>query len=270
VELPMIDLGETVVPEAPAPAPDSGPFVTETMAELYLQQGHKDEALRVYTALLEQRPGDPALQAKIAGLQPRPAIPAPPAPSVEVARKSDAAPTIREVLTILAMRRPGVRPEPPRQNGGPAVEQPSTVLAAPASAPAPADAPASPPAAERAIRADTISALFGNAAITPADESAARSLALAFAEANGGGSRGATDVPGSPARRASDELSLDSVFGSDDAASPAAPSTFSFDQFFSPRASTQGDSTARASGAHTATPDDVAHFPKWLEGLKQR
>lgn len=44
------------------------PVVTETMAELYARQGHTEEALRVYQALLEQRPGDPALRGKIARL----------------------------------------------------------------------------------------------------------------------------------------------------------------------------------------------------------
>ncbi len=44
------------------------PVVTETMAELYLRQGHRDEALRVYQALLAQRPGDQRLRARVAGL----------------------------------------------------------------------------------------------------------------------------------------------------------------------------------------------------------
>ncbi|HXO86833.1 MAG TPA: tetratricopeptide repeat protein, partial [Gemmatimonadales bacterium] len=41
------------------------PVVTETMAELYLKQGHRDEALKVYRALLEQRPHDSSLRAKV-------------------------------------------------------------------------------------------------------------------------------------------------------------------------------------------------------------
>ena len=44
------------------------PVVTETMAELYLRQGHKEEALRVYRALAAQRPGDHRLQSKIDSL----------------------------------------------------------------------------------------------------------------------------------------------------------------------------------------------------------
>src|SRR5439155_724333 len=40
------------------------PVLTETMAELYLRQGHQEDALRVYQALLAKRPADrrPRLQ----------------------------------------------------------------------------------------------------------------------------------------------------------------------------------------------------------------
>ncbi|HET9383847.1 MAG TPA: hypothetical protein VFO67_01785, partial [Gemmatimonadales bacterium] len=41
------------------------PVVTETMAELYLKQGHHQDALRVYQALLAQRPNDARLKAKV-------------------------------------------------------------------------------------------------------------------------------------------------------------------------------------------------------------
>jgi len=41
------------------------PVLTETMAELYLKQGHQEEALRVYQALLAQRPADARLRARV-------------------------------------------------------------------------------------------------------------------------------------------------------------------------------------------------------------
>ena len=44
------------------------PVLTETMAELYLRQGHEENALRVYQALLAQRPGDVRLRARVAEL----------------------------------------------------------------------------------------------------------------------------------------------------------------------------------------------------------
>ena len=44
------------------------PVVTETMAELYLRQGHREDALHVYEALLAQRPQDARLRQKVAEL----------------------------------------------------------------------------------------------------------------------------------------------------------------------------------------------------------
>ena len=41
------------------------PVVTETMADLYLKQGHQQDALRVYQALLAQRPSDARLKRKV-------------------------------------------------------------------------------------------------------------------------------------------------------------------------------------------------------------
>ena len=40
-------------------------FVTETMAELYLQQGHLEAALDIYQKLAEQRPGDESLRERM-------------------------------------------------------------------------------------------------------------------------------------------------------------------------------------------------------------
>jgi tetratricopeptide (TPR) repeat protein len=298
--IPFLEIGELGAPESPASAPDSGPFVTETMAELYLRQGHREEALRVYRALLDQRPGDPSLSAKIASLQ------TPPTNAASSDLKGDEPtsqrwqPTMRDVLGAIALRRPGSRPAPRplRLNG--AVTSPMPPQAAPSSplpaapTPAPTSAPtataappaaASPPetaivssapevasAAKASISTDAISRLFDNAQISSADEGAARSLALAFAENGADGvPRDASDVGGTPARRATNELSLDAVFGVDEASPAAAPSTFSFDQFFSTRAATQPGSGAVPPGsAGTASPEEVAHFTKWLEGLKQR
>jgi len=45
------------------------PFVTETMAELYLQQGFRDEALGVYRQLLAQNPEDTGLAERIRHLE---------------------------------------------------------------------------------------------------------------------------------------------------------------------------------------------------------
>jgi len=44
------------------------PILTETMAELYLRQGHRHEALRVYRQLAERTPGDVHLRERVAEL----------------------------------------------------------------------------------------------------------------------------------------------------------------------------------------------------------
>lgn len=46
------------------------PVLTETMAELYLKQGHQQDALRVYQALLAQKPNDAKLKRKVEELSP--------------------------------------------------------------------------------------------------------------------------------------------------------------------------------------------------------
>lgn len=60
------------------------PFVTETMAMLYLQQGFRDNAITVYRQLVEQSPEDAALRQKLVELEQAPSeMPEFDAPSVE-------------------------------------------------------------------------------------------------------------------------------------------------------------------------------------------
>jgi hypothetical protein len=49
--------------------PGPEPFVNETMAQLYLQQGYRQLALRVYYQLAESRPNDQALKDRIAEIE---------------------------------------------------------------------------------------------------------------------------------------------------------------------------------------------------------
>ncbi len=56
---------EPVEPVSTEPAP----VLTESMAELYLRQGHVAEALNVYRVLAERQPGDLRLQEKVRALQ---------------------------------------------------------------------------------------------------------------------------------------------------------------------------------------------------------
>ncbi len=62
-------------PFAEPPEDRGSPFVTATMAELYLQQGHTERALEVYQQLALQRPDDEALKIRIRALMPAPAMP---------------------------------------------------------------------------------------------------------------------------------------------------------------------------------------------------
>lgn len=247
-ELPLIDLGESEAPAAAAPAPmaelpaieevpeplaaaappdSSSAFVTETMAELYLQQGHREEALRVYRALLERRPGDAGLEARIASLQPAPA---------PVSRTG---PSIRELLYVIALRRPGYRPAPPSNGNGASAHETAT-----------------------AVGPDGLGYLFENAAVSPSDDAAALLLSTAFVERNGHDAIG-----GVPAHQAADDLSLNTVFAGENPAPP--PSSFSFDKFFSQRATAEHAAQA-ASEEQTESKEDVAQFSQWLEGLKQK
>jgi tetratricopeptide (TPR) repeat protein len=77
----------------PAPA-ESAPaaFVTETMAELYLQQGFVQEALDVYRRLLAQRPDDAGLRERIEMLESAPPVRAEPEEEPAHASWSEAMP----------------------------------------------------------------------------------------------------------------------------------------------------------------------------------
>jgi hypothetical protein len=235
------------------------------MAELYLSQGHRDEALRVYRALLDQRPDDAQLRSKFEKLQ------------------ADSGPTIRELIARFARRRPGAAAPSPSA-GGNGVAEAAEPAAIPAPESAPVDVPAPPadlraeiPVAQAPIasgsttQVDRIAATLNAPAPAEDAERAARVLSSAFAGSHTNGDRSGADgsaMGGAPARPASKDLSLDAVFGSPET-KDAPPASFSFDQFFSQRATAEGGS-ATASGGGQESRDDVAKFTQWLEGLKQR
>ncbi|HUQ46238.1 MAG TPA: tetratricopeptide repeat protein, partial [Gemmatimonadaceae bacterium] len=82
-------------PAAPTPQPAQAPFVTETMADLFLRQGFRDQALDVYRQLLAANPGDERLARLVTDLQPS-------APAA-------AGDSVRDFLARLATLRPGER-----------------------------------------------------------------------------------------------------------------------------------------------------------------
>ena len=223
------------------------PVVTETMAELYLRQGHRDEALRVYQALLAQRPGDPRLRARVAGLASGDS-------RASGAETGESVPTF--LRRILAARPPAPGSSaPPDPEPLPGLWSPGSPLdgafsiAPPEPDPAPeivAPGEASRPAADTI----TLDAVFG--------EEAPRTPAAADASA---------PPPVEPAP-----------------ATPPPPGGFSFDQFFSPppapaagapasaEAGAAPAGPARGSGSRGRPPmedeGDLDQFQAWLRGLK--
>ena len=132
---PVTSLPGEITPVEPEPV------ITETMAEVLLDQGHQSEALRVYRELENRGTGEPKFAEKIAELEAQ--VPAP------ARRAYSAAETrgrpIREMLReILAARPPAVAPAP---------------VARPTAAPPPSQAAGAPtrPAAE----ALSLSSVFG-------------------------------------------------------------------------------------------------------------
>jgi tetratricopeptide (TPR) repeat protein len=244
-------------PARPAASDASSAFVTETMAELYVKQGHREQALEVYRQLVQRNPDDVALAGRLRELEASGTRPAPPEPELVTpapAAVPEAGPTIREFLESIAAFRP--------HSGNSHTPQP---VAEPPNEP--------PPRLTSGSVTDSLGALFtsaeqgSTAAASPppprADDFVARSgseIEDAFP----------AELPGRPSKPAASELSLDHVFRH---ATPAtgSPSHFSFDQFFSQQAQQDvAASDSEPSGAQNAgLSDDIQQFNAWLEGLKK-
>lgn len=139
---------ETQQEEPAPPAPAAG-FVTETMAELYLKQGYRTEAIGVYRQLVAQHPGDSALREKLQRLEtqesPRDEPPAVPSRSVPQPPPRGSGRNVRTFFGSLGSRKAPARPaeaynatfEKPSE-GGPSeagVTGPSDWIMEPAPAP---------------------------------------------------------------------------------------------------------------------------------------
>src|SRR6267378_1245479 len=194
---------ERVEPRKEEPAfsgPGPEPFVNETMAQLYLQQGYRQLALRVYYQLAASRPNDQALKDRIAEieaadqaahpeLQEAPPVdrspaeappplsrrrepaeaPARAAPHAEPESIGARQPSVREFFATLGRRRP---PRSASNSGG----------GARTSNKAPSDN--APPIGNAAPSA-SLDAVFAGATVSPADSRAASRLAGAFSGASG-------------------------------------------------------------------------------------
>lgn len=215
------------------------PVVTETMAELYLQQGHQEDALRVYEALSAQRPHDARLRQRIAELAAPPPRPA--------GRGQSAGTFLKGILSA----RPGAPPPP-----APPPEPP------PLPPPLPAAVPLATlnPGPDRATRAEPPSDAGHGSPTRPASDSI--SLDSVFGEEGGRGSIPALpeQVPEKPGKL------------------PAATGGFSFDDFFgtssapaagSGKGSSPNARPPRSSRTRGAEPeDDLDQFQAWLKSLK--
>jgi hypothetical protein len=141
-----------------------------------------------------------------------------------------------------------------------------------------AQTPAEPPAS--VSPGGSIDGLFGGAGVSFGDQNAAATLAGAFGAVeegmqaeNGAHPTPAAPMAGAPARRATEELSLDSVFREPSGSHAADRPGFSFDRFFSGGPPAQGStgSETPVQGVQPASPDDdIEQFNSWLDGLKKK
>ncbi len=287
------------------PADPAPPFVTETMAELYLQQGFTAEALDVYKQLSAQFPDDENLKERVrklergdrtslsldvvpesdaytaegavplGGMIDFDATPVAAQPLVDDAHAAepDAVHETREVHEAPRSARSyfaGLATRRAVQGNGRARTAPR-VSAPRVSAPHAAAAVSSAPIVPAASIV-SLNELFDGCAVSATDEQ----VALAFAQVAGAVEMGATAVQGKPTAPAATELSLDSVFRGADARGtatvPRQSQTLRFDQFFS----TSGEDVAppqppavSAPVGEPGSPAEIKQFQSWLTGLKQ-
>ena len=186
------------------------PFVNETMAQLYLQQGYRQLALKVYRQLSASRPHDQSLTDRIAEIEAADAAEHPDEipvmrkqePSIERPTETEA-PRSRDRESIesparaepraepegIAARQPSVkeffatlgRRRPPRVSGSSGVRSGNNMPPEAA-----ASLGASPPGA-------SLDAVFAGATVSPSDARAASRLAGAFS-----GATGASRTPPTP------------------------------------------------------------------------
>jgi len=277
LEAPSGPIVEPSLLDTPSPSPAAGAFVTETMAELYLQQGHREEALGVYRQLVEMHPNDETMRGKLQALE---SAPAEVAREHEPAATVDEGPTIRDFLLALSQCRPRTAlsvaqvADSSVRADAPIVEsrQPSPPLAE----------PPRPVATQENRSGNTVGgsldALFAGAESTPTADTARSPLEVAFSAdpANLAERPRADDAAaalrGRPATPAATELSLDHVFRhATPSSAPQQQGGFSFDQFFSRQAqdNAAGATPEPAREGEGNESDDIQQFNAWLEGLKK-
>jgi tetratricopeptide (TPR) repeat protein len=263
--------GQDVPAERAEAAAPAAVFVTETMAELYIQQGHLESALEIYRKLVEQRPNEPELADRLRAIEDR-LFAAPRARETETTRVAVAAsahgeptqagPTIREFLTALISQRAVPGGSAGSSNGSSqSVSEPSDGVSQ-----SPRSLRATPNSEDTV--SGSIDALFSGAIATASDSMAAITLSDAFAPSTDASEN--KPLEGAPAHRADDELSLDHVFRANAALPPSSGrDDFSFDEFFAEEPSEGSATGSGDASSGSGAPDDIAQFNAWLNGLKK-
>jgi tetratricopeptide (TPR) repeat protein len=280
-EVPIAEAAQTVAYDdnidmlfgESVPTEPAAPFVTETMAELYLQQGFTAEALEVYRQLSAADPGDESLKQRVRNLErgDRVSVPLAVVSEVEPERSSPAL-TARSYFAGLAARRAvqgNGRAHAAPETPAPRVSSPRVSSPRVSSPRVSGSGVAAPMHAATTVT--SLDELFAGGPISPEDEH----LALAFAQVAGAVEMGGASVQGRPTAPAESELSLDSVFRDADArvtgTVPRQSQTLRFDQFFS----TAGEESAppprpvSAPVGEPGSPAEIQQFQSWLTALKK-
>jgi len=245
---PSHKLIQAVAPEesrSDETAQAAAPLASETMADLYLQQGLKSQAAEVYRRLLEQRPNDESLLAKLKSIE------TPPAMSAAALGTEAVGSWLRRIArSALPAGAPAAPPVPPAPTEQTPMDQ---AFSEPEPEPMPLPVP-EPIVQSAEIEDDRAGTRPAPAESAPAEAAQA----------------------GEPARPASTAYSLDSIFGGGQGA-PAAEAPppkhslgASFDEFFGASASPQADSSRPREGdaPKSGGDDDLSAFNAWLHGLK--
>jgi tetratricopeptide (TPR) repeat protein len=214
------------------------PFVTETLAELYLQQGFRDEALSIYRQLVVREPDNQGLKDRIAAIEKGDVPQGSQTPEIPAEERA-ASQSVRTFFSRLA-RRPAA---PPNQE----------MAVGPTPSSATPDVPF-------AAAASALANLFSASMPPAADEGAASTLAGAY-----------SDPAGRPSRAADRELSLDHLFRDvPPGGSPTGGVTL--DEFYSTPNASQGSPTepGEVAGSEESGGADIRQFTAWLEGLRKK